>query len=89
MVSGPVAPKVLDPDVAKIAAYDVVVSLQGPIESYLPEQPFRTVFLEWDVDNVPEGVSEAEANERYLDMYRQITVHVRELIETLRGEGAD
>ena len=89
LVSGPVAPKVLDPDVDKIAAYDVVVSLQGSIESYLPQQPFRTVFLEWDVDNVPEGVTEEEANQRYLDMYRQITVHVRELIETLRGEGAD
>ena len=87
----PVPPEstVLDPDVHKLAKYDVVVSLQGPISSYLPSQPFRTVFLEWDVGVPPEGLKEAETDERYTEMYREITARVRDLIETLRGEGAD
>ncbi len=79
----------LEPDVRKVAKYDVVVSLQGPVSDYLPQQPFRTVFLDWDVGAVPEGLGEAEANERYTEMYREITVRVRDLMETLRGEGAD
>jgi hypothetical protein len=89
LVSGALTPKKLDPDVNKAAAYDVVVSLNGPIASYLPDQPFRTVFLEWDVGGPPESGDEAEANERYLEIYRQVTVHIRELMETLRGEEAD
>jgi phosphate transport system protein len=88
LVSGPLTPKKLDPDVDKVSAYDVAVSLNGPIASYLPDQPFRTVFLEWDVGGPPDG-DEMEANERYLEIYRQTTVHIRELMETLRGEEAD
>jgi phosphate transport system protein len=89
LAPGALVPKKLDPDVNKTAAYDVVVSVNGPIASYLPDQPFRTVFLEWDVGGPPESSDEAEANERYLEIYRQVTVHIRELMETLRGEEAD
>ena len=85
----PVESKALDPDVHKVAKYDVVVSLQGPISSYLPKQPFRTVFLDWDVGSLPEGLSEAETGDRYTEMYREITARIRDLMETLRGEGAD
>ena len=86
---GPMEPSALDPDVHKAARYDVVVSLQGPVSDYLPQQPFRTVFLDWDVGTPPEGLSEAETSERYTEMYREITVRVRDLMEILRGEGAD
>ena len=87
----PVAPEtsVLDPDMHKIAKYDVVVSLQGPIDSYLPKQPFRSVFLEWDVGQPPAGTSDPETHEHYTEMYREITARVRDLMEILRGEGAD
>lgn len=86
---GPIATKALEPEASKVAQYDVVVSLQGQIDSYLTEQPFRTVFLDWDVGTPPEGLGEPEANERYVEMYREISVRVRDLMETLRGEGAD
>ena len=82
-------PKVVEPDVHKVAKYDIVVSLQGPVSSYLPKQPFRTVFLDWDVGTPPEGADEAESEERYTAMYREITARLRDLMETLRGEGAD
>ena len=86
---GPLKPKVLDPDVEKAAAYDVIVSLQGPVGDYLPQQPFRTVFLEWDVGGAPESRGEADVEAGYLAMYREITARVRHLMETLRGEEAD
>ncbi len=89
LAPGPIATKALESDPQKLAQYDVVVSLQGQIDSYLPQQPFRTVFLDWDVGTPPEGLGETEANERYVEMYREIAVRVRDLMETLRGEGAD
>ena len=89
LVQAPVQYQVLDPDVRKVAKYDVVVSLQGKARSYLPQQPFRTVFLDWDVGALPEEPGGAENDERYLDMYREITARIRDLMETLRGEGTD
>lgn len=89
LVLGPIETKVLEPEVDKAAKYDVVVSLQGPVSTYLPKQPFRTVFLDWDVGTPPEGLDETETDERYTELYREITVRVRDLMETLRGEGAD
>ncbi len=86
---GPIETSVLDRDVHKLSKYDIVVSLQGEVGDYLPQQPFRTVFLDWDVGSPPEGLGEAESNERYLEMYREIVARVRDLMETLRGEGAD
>ena len=64
--------------------YDVIVSLDGPMDDYLPHQPFRTVFLEWDVGQWPEDPEGAE--EHYHTMYREITARVRDLMETLCGE---
>ena len=89
LVPGPIETKALEPDAHRIAKYDVVVSLQGPVSAYLPKQPFRTVFLDWEVGSPPEGLDEAETNERYTELYREITVRVRGLMETLRGEEAN
>ena len=89
LVSGPLETAALDPDQHKIARYDVVVSLQGPISGYLPRQPFRTVFLDWDVGAPAEGLPEEKSEEQFTEMYREITARVRDLMETLRGEGAD
>ena len=79
----------LAPDLAEIGKYDVVVSLQGPISDYLPRQPFRTVFFDWDVGEVPDGLDEAACGDRYLEVFREVSARLQDLIETLRGEGAD
>lgn len=89
LVLGPIETNALEPDAHKVSKYDVVVSLHGPVSAYLPGQPFRTVFLDWDVGAVPDGLGEEETTERYTELYRETTVRVRDLLETLRGEGAD
>ena len=89
LVQTPIETKALEPDADRAAKYDVVVSLQGPVSAYLPKQPFRTVFLDWDVGVPPEELGETETQERYTELYREITARVRDLIETLRGEEAD
>lgn len=89
LISGPAETQALDSDQRKIAKYDVVVSLKGPVSDYLPRQPFRTVFLDWDVGGSPDGLSDRESEEGYTELYREIAARVRDLMETLRGEGAD
>ena len=89
LVLDPIETMVLDPDPHKVAKYDVVVSLEGQMNAYCPKQPFRTVFLDWDVGVLSDDVREDETNERYTEMYREITVRIRDLMETLRGEEAD
>ncbi len=79
----------LPPDLAEIGKFDVVVSLQGPMSDYVRRQPFRTVFLDWDVGEVPDGLDEADRSQRYMEIFREVSVRLRDLIETLRGEGAD
>ena len=69
--------------------FHVIVSLEGPIERYLPKVPFRTVVLEWDVPTPPPpGADPAEASARMEEIYKAIANEVRELMETLRGEEA-
>jgi len=87
LVHGAVTPNKLDPSVDKASTYDIIVSLQGPISDYLPEQPFRTVFLEWDVGTAPSGGEATE--ELYSGMYREISARVRDLMETVTGDEAD
>lgn len=87
LVLGPLKPKAIEPDVEKASTYDVIVSLGGPLGDYLPGQPFRTAFLEWDIDEAVGGA--AGGAEDFMGAYREITARVRDLMETLRGEEAD
>lgn len=89
LLAGPIEFNVVEPEVHKVAKYDVVVSLQGPVSAYVPKQPFRCVFLDWEVGAPPEGLGEAETGPLYDELYREITVRVRDLMETLRGDEAD
>lgn len=77
-----------DPSPEKIADYFVVVSLQGPVRGYVPKVPFHTSALTWDVGSPPNGLGESETRDRFEELYREIALHVRELVEQLRGEVA-
>jgi len=68
-----------------IADQDVIVSLEGEVSSYLPEIPFHSSALEWDLGPVPEAGDE----QGFENLYRAISLQVKDLMETLRGEGAD
>jgi phosphate transport system protein len=81
-------PKALDLTPLELAAQHVIVSLQGSVNSYFPEIPFHTTPLEWDIAPLPESGDAEEINRRLEEIYRDISVQVRDLMETLRGEGA-
>ena len=64
-----------------LADYHVVICLgEDPFEGV----PFHTVLLEWDL----KSRDRAESSEHYEELYRGLASRVRELMETLQGEGA-
>ncbi len=83
-----ISPGQLDPDSKKISDYYVVVSLQGAVKSYIPHLPFHTAALEWDLGSTPAGPEGGEADSRIEELYREIVVYVRDLIETITGKEA-
>jgi phosphate transport system protein len=66
----------------------VIISLQGPVSSYLPQVPFHTTPLEWDVGTLPEGGSQEETARQLEEIYRELAVQVHDLMETLSGTDA-
>jgi len=81
---GGVNPQPLEIGQAELAEYHVVVSLQGPVGNYLPDVPFHTATLEWDVAQSPD-----DSSLDYEAAYRVLSVELRLLMERLRGPEAD
>jgi len=65
-----------------ISEQNVVVSLQGGVKSYIDSIPFHTTALEWDIDTE----SALDSDEGMENLYRTLALHVRDLIELLRGD---
>ena len=72
----------------ELTTQHVIVSLQGPVSNYFEQIPFHTTPLEWDVGPIPDNSDPAEARRRLEEVYREIALQVRDLMETLRGEDA-
>ena len=77
------SPMALDP-AAALADYHVVVSLQGPVRSYVDSIPYQTSALEWEVGEPPVGAGDTTASLETL--YRTLALQVRDLMVTLHGE---
>lgn len=82
----PSKPKNLDLSPQELAEHHVVVSLQGPVKSYLKEIPFHTAALEWDVGTLEADLKEEQTHQRLEELYREIALHVRDLMQILRGK---
>lgn len=63
----------------ELAEQQVMVSLEGGIDEYLDTPPFHTAVQEWDLGDA----------ENMETIYREIASRIRDLMELLRGEGAD
>jgi phosphate transport system protein len=80
------APKRLVDTHQDLSQFHVIVSFEGDVSEHVDVVPYRVVPLQWDVARCPgEGESMEEGFSR---LYREIAVHVRGLMETLRGEDA-
>ncbi len=67
-----------------IAGQFVIVSLEGDVASYRPKISFHTSALEWDLGPVPK----VESSQDFENLYRTISLQVKDLMELLRGEEA-
>lgn len=83
---GSIEHRQLDPSKDNINQYFVVVSLQGPVKSFIPNLPFHTSALEWDVGPAPVGMGDDEADTRLQELYREISGHVRDLMRAITGK---
>ncbi len=66
----------------EISDQDVIVSLQGDVSSYLESIPFHTSALEWHISLE----SDLEAEQGIEVLYRTLALHIKDLIEQLRGD---
>ncbi|MGB5260889.1 MAG: phosphate signaling complex protein PhoU [Gammaproteobacteria bacterium] len=82
------SPKPIDLTPLELAAHHVIVSLEGPVSNYFDQVPFHTTPLEWDVGAAPAGADAAETTRQLEELYREIALQVRDLMEILRGEDA-
>ena len=80
-------PSPVDMTPLQLTTQHVIVSLQGPVKSYFDQIPFHTTPLEWDVGPAPES-GDAAGVQRLEELYRDMAVQIRDLIEILRGEEA-
>jgi phosphate transport system protein len=81
-------PAPLDLTPLELTRQHVIVSLQGPASSYFDKIPFHTTPLEWDIAPAPAQGDSAAFDAWLEDIYRDMAVQIRDLMELLRGEGA-
>jgi phosphate transport system protein len=81
-------PRALELTHHEIAEKHVIVSLQGPVKNFVPELPFHTTGLEWDIGPVTDDEVSQLSTEEMEGIYRQIATRVSDLMELLRGADA-
>ena len=70
----------------QMSGFNVIVSLQAPVRTYIKHPPFNTTLLHWKLSSVPEGcVCNADA---YENIHRELAVRIKDLMVLLRGEDA-
>lgn len=80
-------PRTLEPIEGELAEYHVIVSLAGSVTDYIERVPFHTVALEWDVGSAPKPDA-ADAQERWEEIYRNLAVRLRDLVNLMHGDVA-
>ncbi|MEL7447607.1 MAG: PhoU domain-containing protein [Pseudomonadota bacterium] len=87
---GDCLPRAIDDGSFDLTRQHVVVSVAGPIRSHVQKLPFHTTALEWDIGPEPDAAaSAAEVQQRLEEIYRELAVQIRDLIELLSGPDAD
>ncbi len=66
----------------ELAKQHVIVSLQGDVASYIPEVPFHTSALEWDVGSVFDSANTQDMEA----LYRNLALQIRDLVDLVCGE---
>ena len=68
-----------------LPAFDVIISLQGPVRDYMAMIPFHASAFEWKIAAPLEKGNDEEVNERLEEIYRDLMPKLEELVDTLAG----
>lgn len=82
---GEARPDELKPIHDELADYHVIVDLIGTAREHVPEVPFHTVLLRWEL---PDSLRAASSEAEFEQLHAELAPRVRALMETLRGEDA-
>ncbi len=83
-----VRPQALELTHHELAEKHVIVSLQGPVKNFVPELPFHTTGVEWEIGPVTDDEVNQLSTEEMEGIYREIATRVSDLMELLRGADA-
>lgn len=83
------APSPLSRVHSDLADHHVIVCVRGDPMPHFESIPFHTALLEWNLADFSSDGSPEEIQSALEDLHQQLCVHVRLLMETMRGEGAD
>lgn len=81
------APRAVADELAHLDRYYLVVSLDGPVKSYVPHIPFHTSALTWETGSVDAGIDDEDAARQFEALYRDLAVRIDDLMQVLRGGG--
>ena len=79
-------PSRFEPTLDAMSRYFVIVCLDGPFERYSRQLPFHTSVLEWDLGDWPHGLEGESLTTRLEEVYRETSVRVQDLVDTLIGD---
>lgn len=68
----------------EIAAQRIIVVINGDSKVWFPEIPFHTSIIEWEIEPM-----NSESTAQFENLYRNLSIEIKDLIELLRGEGAN
>lgn len=71
--------------VADLTGFHVIVSLQGPVKSFVDAVPFQTIALEWEVEGIPSSEGGA-TTEQLEQLYRTLAHQVDDLMTAMHGD---
>jgi phosphate transport system protein len=85
---GPAQPRPIDFSEHELAELHLVVSLQGAVSDYLPQLPFHTSGITWEVGAAELAAGQAPGEEQLKTLYRELGTRIEDLMHLLRGPDA-
>jgi len=83
-----VAPSQLPTDHDELDRYHVIVGLNPKVREHIVVLPYTTVYLEWKLPLLGNGVDEGTVTEQLRDLSVQLNAEIHDLMVTMRGEDA-
>ncbi len=75
--------------VDELSDYHVIIGLEGKLRDHIPEVPFHTVLLDWELGEIPDTLDQERSSALLEEALQKLSLQLRELMETMRGKEVD